>query len=80
MKRDQAGKDFHVLHKTRHQNTACLHNSSLHETADFPPLRGTLWGGTVIDALALLTQCLLLQLCGTKRSAFTHSAHAEAFS
>lgn len=35
MKRDQAGKDFHVLHKTRHQNTACLHNFSLHEAADF---------------------------------------------
>ena len=42
MKRDQAGKDFHVLHKTRHQNTACLHNFSLHEAADFhPPKRNS---------------------------------------
>lgn len=35
MKRDQTGKDFHVLHKTRHQNTACLRNFSPHEAADF---------------------------------------------
>lgn len=33
-----------------------------------PPPRGTQWGGTFGDALALLTHCLSLQRRGTKRS------------
>lgn len=43
--------------------------------------RGTQWGGTFRDVLALLTQCLSLQCWGTKHSlAFhpTHHMHTEA--
>lgn len=81
MKRDQARKDFYVLHKTRHQNTDCQHNFSLHEAADFRSPQDELSG----EAHSEMCWPCLVSACRSsaeawKLSAFhpTQHTHTEA--